>query len=88
MIKGTAWQYLDQLPDKKFRKKEAEYLYMTDEEFRKAFNEVYKECEKDICGETHIVEDDEEDISDDSGTIIEQQLEQVSTNAASETFTI
>ena len=39
-----AWNYLVELPDKKFRTKDAPQLYNTDETFRKAYDTAVKEA--------------------------------------------
>jgi RecA/RadA recombinase len=41
VIKGTAWQTLENCKEKKFRKKEIEELYNSDEDFKKCFEELY-----------------------------------------------
>ena len=48
-LSAGAWNYLVSLPNKKFRTKDAEHLYKTDEDFRSAFDEAVKEAiQKDI----------------------------------------
>jgi len=42
-LNSGAWNYLVDLPDKKFRTKDAPKLYTTDEEFRTAFKKAVKE---------------------------------------------
>jgi RecA/RadA recombinase len=42
-LNSGAWNYLVDLPDKKFRTKDAPELYNTDEVFRKAFKQAVKE---------------------------------------------
>lgn len=41
-IKGTAWQYLENAPELKFRKKQMETMYTTDSIFKEKFDELYK----------------------------------------------
>jgi len=71
-IKGTAWQSLDNCKDKKFRKKEIEDMYNSDEEFKNCFEEIYEELKKTatMCPESdeirksnEIVIDEEDDVN-------------------------
>lgn len=51
-LKTGAWNHLINYPNKKFRTKDAENLYNTDEEFRNAFDEAKNEAiQKDIIEE-------------------------------------
>jgi len=61
-LKSGAWNYLVNMPDKKFRTKDAKELYDTDENFRKAFNDakdeaIYKEL---IEKNEYKIEDEDE----------------------------
>ena len=42
-LNSGAWNYLVSFPEKKFRTKDAENLYNTDEEFKQKFDEAAKE---------------------------------------------
>lgn len=58
-IKPSGWNTLVNYPSKKFRTKEAEGLYTTDEDFRKAYDEAVTNCinEQIIKPNTVILED-------------------------------
>jgi len=45
-LKSGAWNYLTNLPETKFRTKEAENLYNTDDKFREAFDEAARDAIK------------------------------------------
>ena len=79
-IKGTAWQYLDNCPDIKFRKSEILNLYNTNELFRAKFDELYIKCKDDLLKssvlDTSVIEESiEDDITDEPFT--EQEVSSI-----------
>lgn len=58
-IKGTLWKTLDNYKDTKFRIKEAESTYNSNEEFKKYFDELYEEHKKQV---TMTLSDDDDSI--------------------------
>jgi len=71
-IKGTAWQYLDNYPDVKFRKSDILNMYNTNETFRQKFDELYytykEELLKSTVLDTTAVDlDDSEEVDDEDG---------------------
>lgn len=82
-IKGTAWQYLDNCKDKKFRKREIEDMYNTDEEFRNSFEELYNSLKSEVTKEPEAeeikkgieIDEEEELIISESSTDIEKLLD-------------
>lgn len=61
-IKGTAWQYIDSLPEVKFRKKDAENLYNTNSDFKAAFDALYKKIE-DLAFDADLVTIPEDELN-------------------------
>jgi len=47
-IKGTAWQYLENCKDKKFRKRDIETMYLEDDEFKEKFEELYASLKGEV----------------------------------------
>jgi RecA/RadA recombinase len=71
-IKGTAWQYLDNYPDVKFRKSDILNMYNTNETFRQKFDELYhtykEELLKSTVLDTTVVDlDDSEEVDEEDG---------------------
>jgi RecA/RadA recombinase len=58
-LQSGAWNFLRTAPDIKFRTKDAETLYKTDDNFKNAFNDSVKECIKTVIIDpnTYEVED-------------------------------
>ncbi len=71
-IKGTAWQYLENYPDVKFRKSDILNMYNTNETFRQKFDELYytykEELLKSTVLDTAVVDlDDSEEADEEDG---------------------
>lgn len=71
-IKGTAWQYLENYPDVKFRKSDILNMYNTNETFRQKFDELYytykEELLKSTVLDSTVVDlDDSEEADEEDG---------------------
>jgi len=72
-ILTSAWNSLLNMPERKFRTKEAEYLYKTDDVFRGAYDELVKDSIQ-----KEIVEKYDPDIMEDDGFILDKNDDDLS----------